>query len=326
MGQRLLITGGSGFIGTHLINAAIEAGDEVLNLDIAAPLCSDHARYWREGDLLDAAGFTALVEEFRPTAIVNLAAIADISFRFEDMPVNTIGVDNIVDAVRATDRQTRIVHVSSQLVVEPGYTPTGPQDFAPYTEYGRTKAASEEILWRRAEEIEWTILRPTNVWGPLHRTFVPSTWKYIQRRWYMLPTGSDPIRSYGYVKNVAEQMLAATRIDPALIDHKVFYVGDLPIHSREWLDGFSYALTGKPVRRVPGQALRVLAGAGEVMKRVGLPAPLDNGRLFRISADYQTPMASAITVLGEGSSSLAQGIAETTAWLRSEFPTMFPRS
>lgn len=324
MATRLLLTGGSGFIGTHLADAAVNAGMEVLNLDINPPLRPDQKVYWRVGDLLNRDFVEGLVEEFRPDAIVNLAAIADISFKFDDMPVNVGGLGILIDAAMQLEPRPRLVHVSTQLVVGPGYEPTGPRDYSPYTEYGRTKAASEELMWERAGGLEWVIVRPTNVWGPWHRTFAPSTWKYLQRRWYMLPTGADPVRSYGYVSNVADQILESTRAATDIVNRQVFYVGDEPFPSRLWLDGFSVALTGKRVRRVPGSFLQLLAQGGEVMKSIGLPAPLDKGRLFRISADYRTPMTPTFAALGKGKVSLDQGTSDTVAWLRAEFPDVFP--
>jgi nucleoside-diphosphate-sugar epimerase len=324
--QRLLVTGGSGFIGTHLIEAALDIGDEVINLDIEAPLRLDQAVYWRKDDLLNPNSLADLVRHFRPDVIINLAAIADISFKYNDMPVNTIGVKNIIDAAKAVVPRPRIVHVSTQLVVAPGNESAGPREYFPYTEYGRTKAESERILWECADDLVWTVLRPTNVWGPWHRTFVNSTWNYLQRRWYMVPTGPSPIRSYGYVKNVASQILKSAHLSDGAVNRKIFYVGDPPISSHEWLDGFSLSLTGRPVRRVPISALKLLARGGELAKQIGIPAPFDNGRLFRISSDYAVPMEASISTLGSGSTSLEEGIASTTQWLRFQFPKMFQRS
>jgi hypothetical protein len=120
-------------------------------------------------------------------------------------------------------------------------------------------------------------------------------------------------------------MLAAATAEADLVDRMVFYVGDEPIPSAAWLDGFSCVMTDKPVRRVPEGALRTLAEAGELMKRVGVPAPIDRGRFYRITTDYRVPMESALAVLGAGSVSLEQGIAETVDWLREALPQEYRR-
>jgi nucleoside-diphosphate-sugar epimerase len=324
-GSRLLVAGGSGFIGTHTVAAALAAGDDVVNVDIRRPLLGEQGDHWRELDLMDAEGLKRLVAEFRPDAIVNLAAVADLALSYEDMAVNYVGVENLVGAARAVDAPPRIVHISTQLVVEPGYAPSGPRDYRPYSEYGKTKATSEEVLWTHADDLEWTIARPTNVWGPYHPSFALSTWKYLNRRWYAIPRGARTIRSFGYVENVAAQLLAAAKGPAEAVDHQVFYVGDEPMPLATWLDGFSRTLTGKPARRVPRALLKAGAEAGELIKRAGRGAPFDRGRLFRITADYAVPMAPALEALGRGPVSREQGIADTVDWLRREHPAEFKR-
>jgi nucleoside-diphosphate-sugar epimerase len=322
---RLLVTGGSGFIGTHLVEAIRAAGDDIVNLDVRAPTLDEHRPHWRELDLMDRHGVQALVADVRPGAIVNLAAVADLELSYEDMRLNFDGLEHLVEAAKATDPAPRIVHISTQLVAEPGHNPADPRDYRPYSEYGRSKATSEEVLWTQGDGLEWTIARPTNVWGPYHPSFALSTWKYLNRRWYAIPRGARTIRSFGYVANVASQLLTAAKAPADRVDRQVFYVGDEPIPLATWLDGFSHALTGKPARRVPRALLKAGAEAGELIKKTGRGAPFDRGRLFRITADYEVPMAPALDALGTGPVSLEQGIAETVEWLRHEHPGEFSR-
>jgi len=320
LARRVLVTGGSGFIGTHLVSAVLDDGADLLNLDVKRPVLPDQRKHWRDLDLLDAKGVEQAVVERRPDVIFNLAAVADIWLTGDALLANTQGLRNLIVASSALPSSPRLLHVSTQLVVKAGYTPQGVRDYAPYTEYGRSKAASEEILWKEAGDLVWTVLRPTNVWGPRHPTFPGSTWKYLARRWYPLPSGFDPVRSYGYVTNVVGQMMAASKAEPAAVNQRIFYVGDEPIASSKWLDGFSFALTGRKARRVPGNVLKLLALGGEVMHRIGGPAPLDRGRLYRMTTDYQVPMEETFETLGRGSVSRDQGIEETVAWLQKALP------
>jgi len=120
------------------------------------------------------------------------------------------------------------------------------------------------------------------------------------------------------VINVVGQMIAASKAEAAEVNRRVFYVGDEPIPSSRWLDGFSRALTGRKARRVPGGVLKLLALGGEAVHRMGGSAPLDLGRLYRMTTDYPVPMEETFETLGRGSVSLDQGIEETVAWLRRE--------
>lgn len=316
MTRRIAITGGSGFIGTNLVQAALERRDAVLNLDTASPGREDHGACWQRLDLMDAPGVAAALTAFRPDVVYNLAAVADIALAAEAMLPNTQGLRNVVAAARACHPVPLLVHASTQLVIGPEHRPVHPHDYAPYTPYGQSKADSEEILRQEANDLRWTIVRPATIWGPWHASFHRSIWRYLNRRWYMLPTGIDPIRSYGYVGTVVAQLLAIPDAAPTDTDHRVFYLGDEPVRSSVWLDGFSHALTGRPTRRVPGAALRLLAEAGEMLKRLGGLAPIDRGRLYRMTTDYPVPMAETFRVLGRGTATLEDGVTATVDWLR----------
>jgi nucleoside-diphosphate-sugar epimerase len=313
---RVLVTGGSGFIGTHLVNGLLNSGDQVLNLDIVAPKLPEHTRVWQQCDLLDEAALRGVVSRYRPTVIYNLAANADIAKHGEALAVNTRGLQNLINANLHLNTPAHLTHTSTQLVVGPQYSAQGPRDYSPYTEYGDTKAKSEELLWH-SRAMPWTIARPTMVWGPWHPQFAKSIWRYIGKRWYLLPTGIDPVRSFAYVGNVVAQLMAIPNAPSQRVVSKVFYLSDEPVRSSVWLDGFSIAMTGKPIRRIPGGLLRSAALVGELSGKLGGPSPINLGRLYRMTTDYETPVSPTFDVLGRGPYTFDEGVKRSLAWLSS---------
>jgi len=322
---RFLVTGGSGFIGTHLVEALLARGDMVVNVDVARPTLPGHAPYWRNIDLMDQASIASLVADFQPEAIINLAAIADLQKGREAMQVNTIGLLNLLEATKDFARKPRLVHASTQLVVGPGEPVTGPRDYAPYTPYGESKAESEQLLWDWPGAIEWSVIRPTLVWGAYYPTFARATWYYLQRRWYFVPSRNSAIKTFSYVESLVHQMLRAAELPGERVNRKIFYGGDEVLDSAIWLDAFSRALTGKAARRLPYAGLQLLAAGGDLSAKLGGPSPINSGRLFRMTQDYPTPIDETLQILGRSSHSLEQGVATTVAWLRDAYPGKFPR-
>lgn len=315
-GRSVLVTGGSGFIGTHLVEALVGAGAMVTNLDLREPNLEAHRAYWRRCDVLDEVSLAEAMTGAAPEVIYHLAANADVRTGTASMRVNTVGLTNVLDRARRLPGSPLVVHFSTQLVVEPGHQPSGPLDFAPYTEYGASKAESEKLLHRAVNAPDWVIVRPTTVWGPWHPTFPDQLWRYLERGLYVHPGGRDPRRSYGYVGNVVHQVVRLAQIPRESVVGRTFYAGDDAVPSAALLDTFSVALRGRPARRVPRWLLRLAAEAGEVVGRLGGPSPLDRGRLYRMTTDYLVPMSPTFETVGRGPVSLPDGVQETVRWLR----------
>lgn len=318
--MKILITGASGFIGTNTVAAWSSSGNTILNYSTQAPLDSTQQFCWKQGDILDPGATLAAFKEFQPEAVVHLAARAECDENTtveEGYRVNTEGTRNVLAAIASTASVRRVIITSSQFVCGPGPLPRDDEDYFPATVYGQSKVLTERLTRAANLRACWTIVRPTNIWGPWHLRYRREFWRVLARGMYVHP-GSEPvIRSYGYVKNIVHQMRRILELPEERVSGRTIYLGDRPSNLLEWVNGFSRALAGRDVRVVPRPLIRALAMLGDIPTSLTGKAFLINSSRYRsMITDYTTPMESTFKLLGENPYSLQEGIAETVSWLR----------
>src|SRR5688572_26697358 len=99
--KKVLVTGGSGFIGTNLVDALLREGNVVVSLDRAKPLKDAHLPVWKQVDILDFGKLEAEILKFDPEIILHLAAVADLDgTTMAHYSANVQGTQNIVDIAK----------------------------------------------------------------------------------------------------------------------------------------------------------------------------------------------------------------------------------
>ncbi|MBW3628427.1 MAG: NAD-dependent epimerase/dehydratase family protein [Gemmatimonadetes bacterium] len=173
---RILITGGAGFIGSHIADAHLARGDQVLIVDDLSHGRAENVpagAEFMELDIRDQA-VADLVVDWRPDLISHHAAQMDVRLSVSDprfdASVNIDGLLNVLEAARRVGIE-RFIYVSSGGVVygEPEVRPT-PETAAklPESPYGVTKLAGEQYLYyyHRVHGLDYAALRYSNVYGP----------------------------------------------------------------------------------------------------------------------------------------------------------------
>jgi UDP-glucose 4-epimerase len=177
---RALVTGGAGFIGSHLVDALLEDGDEVTIVDLLSPARADVFEAARDrgaalvrGDVTDVAAISEAFARARPEVVFHLAAQIDVRRSVDDPSTdahqNIGGTAAVLEAARHAGVRRVVLASTAGVYGDPERLPiaeTAP--LAPLSPYGAGKAAAESYLamFTRLYGLSTLSLRMSNVYGP----------------------------------------------------------------------------------------------------------------------------------------------------------------
>ena len=325
--MKVLITGGTGFIGSRLALRCAADGTVVTVLGRPDPKPAEKENQ----DFLDSKGIdivlTSVTEReklFQATEgvdiIFHLAAaqhemnVPDKVFR----DVNVEGTRNMLDAgVKAGVK--RFVHGSTIGVYGSGTdriidenTPITPDNI-----YGRTKAEGEEIVRSYSDRIDAVIIRISETYGPGDRRLL-KLFRGIQKRVFFMIGKGRNLHQLLYVEDLVEGLLLATAVEAA-IGKTMVLAGPAAITTNEMAEAVSAAV-GVPLRRVRAPLSLFMAAAAVMettLRPLGIQPPLHRRRMdfFRKSFEFSTEYAN--NVLGfSAKTSFRVGAVGTAKWYR----------
>jgi len=320
--MNVIITGGSGFIGAHMLKQLCLGANQIVNIDIRKPQYNNvDGVNWHDCSILDKERLIAIFRNVQPSHVVHLAAFASMEAKsVEEFSANTEGTANLLAAIKSVNSVERVIITSSQHVRKPGSPiPFSDTDYIPYMQYGESKVITERLTRESSLSCAWTIIRPTAVWGPGHLLLAEGLWKLMARGRYFHPANDPVVRSYGYVKNVVWQIERLLLADRSAIDRKVFYVADDNGRQLDWVNAVSRELTGRGVRTLPLAMIRALAMFGDGARSLGLSFPIYRARLDNLITSNPVPIAPTMELLGPPPYSMETGAQETAEWLKSYY-------
>ena len=318
--SRILITGGSGFIGTNFIEKLLQEGHELCNVDVRAPALAHHRPAWRQVDILDKPALVDAVERFQPEWVYHLAARTDMhGTTVSDYRANTDGVSHLLAALPASDALQRVVFASSRLVCRIGYQPRSDTDYLPTTPYGESKVIGEKLVrGHRHGAYEWLMVRPTSIWGPWFHVPYRNFFDAIRRGHYIHPRGQRILKSFGFVGNSIHQLSRLMQAPASAVHEKMFYLADHePIEVRQWGELIRREFAAPPIRDVPMGVMQGLAKVGDGLSALGWKnVPLTSFRLDNLTTEMLHDTDNLQAVCGDLPYTAEQGVPITVAWMK----------
>lgn len=315
---RVLITGGSGFIGTNLVEYFLARNLAVINYDLKAPQNKEHLKYWIQGDILNKEDLTQVFKAHNPDYVVHLAARTDLeeTQSLSGYSANIEGVRNVVDAVNETANIKRTIYASSRMVCKIDYVPKSFDDFCPPNLYGESKVQGEKIVKKEAKH-DFVIVRPTSIWGPYfhipYRTFFDT----IQKKLFFLPKGHNPKKSFGFVYNSVYQ------IDKLLFEqdrklNRVYYLTDYPsLELTTWSNLISNKLHGTNVLEITPAILKCVSLTGDLLYKMGWKkVPLTTFRYNNLITNMEYNTEDLQSICGDLPYTLEEGVDITVSWIK----------
>jgi nucleoside-diphosphate-sugar epimerase len=325
--ERVLVTGGGGFLGSAIVSMLVQRGDRVRSFSRRFyPKLDQMAVEQIQGDIRDHA---AVLDACAGIDLVfHVAAKPGISGDYKEyFGINVTGTKNIIAACRLLNIN-RLVYTSSPSVVFDGSHMEGVNESVPYpstyhAHYPKTKAMAEKMVVRADNEgLNTIILRPHLIWGPNDNHLIPRIIKKADRL-RIIGDGKNLVDTI-YIDNAAgAHILAADHLKkkPGLSGNIYFISQDDPIPAWDMINAILHAAGLKPVTRsIPIRTARMIGALCEAFYRVlplkGEP-PMTRFLADELSTSHWFDISAAKKDLGYYPKvSIQEGLHRLTEWLR----------
>ena len=318
MMKKIIVTGGSGFIGTNLIQFFEKLNFEIYNYDIRPPQNKNHLKYWEKIDIMDFNNLSSNIYLVKPNYVFHLAARTDLNgSNLNEYEINTQGISNLISVLNNCNSLEFVVFVSSMLVCKPGYIPKSEIDYNPNTLYGESKMLGEKIVRGSKLNFSWVIVRPTSIWGPWFGEPYFNFFKLITKN-HFLNTNSRKIKkkTFGYVWNFI-LFLNHITINKNIYREKTLYFGDFDISMADFAKKImSNSLVNLKNHNIPFVFYKIASLIGDALKLFNFNFPLTSFRLrnltseniIQINREYIIPLYNEFV-------SFDDGITATIKWM-----------
>jgi nucleoside-diphosphate-sugar epimerase len=322
---KVLVTGATGFIGSHLVEALLQKGVQVRclvrktsNLTWLKSLPIEVVH----GDCNDKASLGEAVKNI--DQVFHLAGVTKAIEEKTYFEVNALGTENLLHACLKNNPQLqKFIYLSSQAAAGPcqdGGTKKESDRCEPVSAYGHSKRMGEEFALAHKHEIPLLILRPSAVYGPRDRD-IYAFFKLLSKRIKPCLYDRDQHISLCYVRDIVQAILLAAEAQES--SGEIFFLSDGQDYRLEEIGNiFARAMGVTPICiRVPKWMIFGMASFSEYLSKLsGKPPLLNKGKVEEMmQKNWVCDITKAKTLLGfEPQFKLSQGAKLTFEWYRKE--------
>ena len=322
---KALVTGATGFIGSHLVAALVQRGTDVRCLvrnTSHLGWVKDFPVEFVVGDCLEKRSLQHAVEDV--DQVFHLAGATAAIKEKTYFEVNGQGTENLVQAcIENNIRLKKFIYLSSQAAAGPclsGGKKNESDPCAPVSPYGKSKLLGEELALTHAHELPLLILRPCAVYGPRDKGFF-SLFQCLSKKINPCFSDHDQQVSLCHVEDLVRAIILA--VEAHTESGEIFFVSDGNDYRMEEIgDIFAQAMKIRALRlRLPQSMLFAMAIFAEFFARVtGKPSLLNRGKIKEMRCkNWLCDIAKARALLGfEPKVFLARGAELTAAWYKKE--------
>ena len=323
--MKVLVTGATGFIGSHLVEALVQRGAQVRclvrNISHLGWVKNCPVEF-TVGDCQEMESLHQAVQDVDQVFHLAGATMAVKEQTFFE--VNGRGTENLVKAcIENNTRLKKFIYLSSQAAAGPCLSDGKKKESdpcEPVSPYGKSKLLGEELALSHAHELPLLILRPCAVYGPRDKSFF-TLFKCLSKNFKPCLADHDQYISMCYVEDLVQAMLLAAETQTE--SGEIFFLSDGHDYRMEEIgDIFAQALEVHALKlRLPPQLLFGVGFIAECFARVtGKPSIMSRGKVKEMRCtNWLCDIDKAKTILGfEPLIALARGAALTAAWYRNE--------
>ena len=281
--NKILITGGSGFIGTNLhLKLKKNKNNIVINIDTKKPLESNLLDDWVSCDIRNYSKLKKIFNNFKPNTVYHLAARTDLDGKtLRNYDTNTKGTKNILSLITSNKKVKKFLYTSTRFVFNMDQNPKNDFDYSASTVYGESKVISEKIYFEYLKKLprNSVLTRPTSIWGPYFGEPYYNFFKIIKKKLYFHPTLKKTYKSFGYVENTVLQMIKLCN-SKIVKKNEVYYLCDYkPYEIFNFANLISKRLNKTRIIKIPYFITYFFSLIGSMLKFIDANFPLT---LFRL--------------------------------------------